>query len=124
MGAKILVIDDEHYMRELMQLHLEHAGYEVLLAEDAVVGGHLLLTQRPDLILIDIEMPYMTGLEFVKAVKSDAATSSVPIIFVSSREDAELEARQLGAVSFLTKPVRADHLLATVAKYTDGRVPL
>lgn len=124
MGAKILVIDDESYMRELMGLHLEMAGYEVLLAEDAIVGGYLLLAQRPDLVLVDIEMPYMTGLEFVKAVKSDQGTASIPIIFCSSRDNFELEGKQLGAVAFLTKPVRADHLLNTVAKYAGGRVSL
>lgn len=120
-----MVIDDERYMRELMRLHLEMAGYEVLLALDAVVGGRFLLKgYRPDVIVVDIEMPHMTGLEFIKAVKSDAATSSVPIIVVSSRDDAEAEARELGAAEFLAKPVRADALLGTVAKYVDGRVPL
>lgn len=123
--AKILVIDDERYMRDLMRLHLEMAGYEVQLAFDAVVGGRFLLAgYRPDLILVDIEMPHMTGLEFITAVKSDAATSSIPIIVVSSRDDAELEAKELGAVEFLAKPVRADQLLGTVANYVEGRVPL
>ena len=125
MPAKILVIDDERYMRDLMRLHLEMAGYEVLLALDAVVGGRFLLAgYRPDLILVDIEMPHMTGLEFITAVKSDAATSSIPIIVISSRDDAGPEAKQLGAVEFLAKPVRADQLLGTVANYVEGRVPL
>jgi chemosensory pili system protein ChpA (sensor histidine kinase/response regulator) len=124
-SAKILVIDDERFMRDLMRLHLEMAGYEVMLAYDAVVGGRFLLAgYRPDLILVDIEMPHMSGLEFITAVKSDPATASIPIIVVSSRDDAELEAKQMGAAEFLTKPVRADQLLGAVANYIEGRVPL
>lgn len=125
MRPKIMVIDDERYIRELIRLHLEMAGYEVLLALDAVVGGRFLLAgYRPDLIVVDIAMPHMSGLEFIKAVKADAATSSIPIIVVSSRDEAEAEAKELGAAEFLKKPVRSDSLLGAVAKYVDGRVPV
>ena len=125
MRPKILVIDDERYIRELIRMHLEMAGYEVQLALDAIVGGRFLLAgYRPDLIVLDIEMPHMSGLEFIKAVKSDAATSSLPIIVVSSRDEAEPEAMALGAAEFLRKPVRSDALLGAVAKYVDGRVPV
>jgi CheY-like chemotaxis protein len=125
MAPKILVIDDERYIRELIRMHLEIAGYEVQLALDAIVGGRFLQAgYRPDLIVLDIEMPHMSGLEFIKAVKSDAATSSLPIIVVSARDEAEPEAIALGAAEFLRKPVRSDALLGAVAKYVDGRVPV
>lgn len=124
MGAKILVMDDDECMRELMRLHLVNAGYEVILAEDAVAAGHVILRELPDLVLADIEMPFMSGLEFVEAMKADAATASIPVVFVTSRADAEERGRELGAVGFLTKPLRADQLLATVAKNVDGRIPL
>lgn len=125
MAPKILVIDDERFIRELIRMHLEMAGYEVQLALDAIVGGRFLRAgYRPDLIVLDIEMPHMSGLEFIKAVKADAATSSLPIIVVSSRDEAEPEAMALGAVEFLRKPVRSDALLGAVAKYVDGRVPV
>ena len=125
MAATILVMEDEALMRELLRLHLSNAGYEVLLAEDAVVAGHLLFRQRPDLILADIEMPFMDGLEFVELVKSDESLSTIPVIFVSSRSDFEGRCMELGAVAFLKKPVLADPLLAAVAKHVDGgRVPL
>ena len=117
-------MDDDECMRELLRLHLANAGYEVELAEDAIAAGRVLLRQQTDLVLADIEMPFMTGLEFVEAMKSDAATASIPVIFVTSRADAEARANQLGAAAFLTKPLRADHLLATVAKHVEGRVPL
>jgi DNA-binding response OmpR family regulator len=120
MSATILVLDDDSYMRELLNLHLSNAGYDVLLAEDAVVAGHLLLRQRPDVMLVDVDMPYMSGLEFVQALKADAAVSDIPVVFVTSRADCEDRAKALGAAAFLIKPVLADHLLATVAHHVEG----
>lgn len=118
--STILVIDDDAYMRELLHLHLTNAGYEVLMAEDAVVAGHSVVRYRPDLILLDVEMPFMTGLEFVKALKADPAVSDIPVVFISSRDDCHDSAKELGARAFLQKPVLADHLLATVAGYVAG----
>jgi DNA-binding response OmpR family regulator len=59
MAGAILVVDDDECTRELMYIHLSNAGYEVLLAEDAIVGGHFLLDRRVDLLITDIAMPYL-----------------------------------------------------------------
>jgi CheY-like chemotaxis protein len=115
-------MDDDAFMRELLGLHLSNAGYDVLVAEDAIVAGHLVLQKSPDLILADIEMPFMNGLEFVQALKADPSVSHTPVIFVSSREDLEELAKSFGAVAFLKKPVLADHLLAAVAQEIRGGV--
>jgi CheY-like chemotaxis protein len=124
-AATILVVEDDELMRELFRMHLGNAGYDVLLAEDAVVAGHLLFKQRPDLILADIEMPFMDGLEFVAALKSDALLSTIPVVFVSSRSDFEDRCKEIGAIAFLKKPVLASQLLCAVAKHVEGgRVPL
>jgi CheY-like chemotaxis protein len=124
-AATILVVEDDELMRELFRMHLSNAGYDVLLAEDAVVAGHLLFKQRPDLILADIEMPFMDGLEFVAALKSDALLSTIPVVFVSSRSDFEDRCKEIGAIAFLKKPVLASQLLSAVAKHVEGgRVPL
>ena len=121
----VLVMEDEQLMRELLRLHLSHAGYRVLLAEDPVAAGHLVTKQRPDLILADIEMPFMDGVEFVQALRADPSVAAIPVIFISSRTDLEDRCQQLGAVAFLAKPVLADRLLAIVAQYVEGgRVPL
>ena len=120
MSATILVIDDDEYMRTLLSLRLSNAGYQVLLAEDAIVAGHLVVRRRPDLILVDIEMPFMTGVEFMKALKADPEVSDIPVIFVSSRDDFEDEAKKLGAGAYLKKPVLADQLLAAVARQVEG----
>jgi CheY-like chemotaxis protein len=120
MPATILVMDDDECMRELLCLHLSNAGYEVQVAGDAIDAGRLMLERLPDLFLADIEMPFMDGLEFVRAVKGDRATQAVPVIFVTSRVDAEAQAKQLGV--FLTKPLLVADLLSTVARQIEGRV--
>jgi two-component system chemotaxis response regulator CheY len=120
--ATILVMDDDQCMRELLRLHLSNAGYKVLVAEDVVDAGYLLLQQLPDLMLAEIEMPFMDGLEFLRAAKADRATRSVPLIFVTVRVEAEAQANKLGAAAFLTKPLLLPELLSTVAQHVEGRV--
>ena len=120
--ATILVMDDDQCMRELLRLHLSNAGYKVLVADDVVDAGYLLLQQLPDLMLAEIEMPFMDGLEFLQAAKADRTTRSVPVIFVTARIEAEAQAKKLGAAAFLTKPLLLPELLSTVAQQIDGRV--
>jgi two-component system, OmpR family, response regulator len=60
MAATILAVDDDECLRELLYLHLSDAGYQVLLAEDAIIAGRFLLQQKVDLLIADIEMPFMT----------------------------------------------------------------
>lgn len=115
--AKILIVDDDAITRELLGLHLSNHGYQVLLAEDAIVGGQLLLSEHPDLAIIDVEMPYMNGYEFVEALKSDPATRDTPIIFLTSDEDVREESSRLGAVAYLQKPVSADRLMEVVSLF-------
>jgi len=122
--AKILVMDDDESMRALLRLHLANAGYDVQLAEDAVVAGHLVLRNPPDLIIADVEMPYMDGFQFVEALKSDPAVSEIPVIFLTVRADGESRGKQLGAAEFLTKPLVVDRLLAMVAKHVPRNRPL
>jgi two-component system chemotaxis response regulator CheY len=117
MTSTVLVMDDDDCARELLYLHLSGAGYKVLLAEDAIAAGRLLLKQPVNLLLADIEMPYMDGLEFVQAMRSDPAVARTPVIFVTSHAEHEGRAGELGAVACLRRPIRADHLLATVAKH-------
>jgi CheY-like chemotaxis protein len=117
MAANILVVDDDELMRELLRLQLSGAGYEVQLAEDAIVAGRALIANPPDLVLADIAMPFMSGLELLEAMKSDPATSSIPVIIITCRTEAEREAMQLGAAAFLSKPVRVGSLLALIARH-------
>ncbi len=120
MAATILVIDDDESIRDLLRMHLSAAGYEVNVAEDAITAGYLVLRSPPDLIISDINMPHMDGFEFVAALNADTSLPRIPVIFLTSSEEGDERGRELGAVGYVTKPVRADRLLALVAQHVPG----
>lgn len=113
----ILVVDDSPTICELLQLQLERAGYDVLLAADGHAAIELVRTSKPDLAIVDVNMPYLSGDEFVAAMRSDQATKDVPVIFLSSREDLADHARLLGALAYVPKPVKEKQLLDLVARH-------
>lgn len=115
MTAEILVVDDVPFMRDLLKLHLSNAGYRVKTAEDALVAGRRVLESVPDLIITDVSMPYMDGIEFVSALRADKSIPDIPVIFLTSRTDIEDDARRLRAAAYFTKPVDAARLLKAIA---------
>ena len=120
MSATILVIEDDDSIRELLRMHLSAAGYAVQVAPDAISAGYLVLRSPPDLIISDINMPHMDGFEFVAALKADTTLPPIPVIFLTSYNEGDDRGKALGAVGYLTKPVRADRLLQLVAKHVPG----
>ena len=120
MAANILIVDDDEGIRELLRLHLSSAGYAVTVTEDAIAAGYTVLRSRPDLIICDVNMPHMDGFEFVAALRSDRTIPDIPVIFLTSVEEGDHRGKELGAVGYLTKPVRADRLLALVAQHVPG----
>ena len=125
MAATILVVDDDESMRGLLRLHLSAAGYDVVLAEDAIVAGHLVLRNPPDLIICDVNMPHLDGFEFIEALRADKTLPRIPVIFLTSVEEGDHRGKSLGAVGYVMKPVRADKLLSLVAQnVSGGRTPI
>ncbi|HZM33803.1 MAG TPA: response regulator [Burkholderiales bacterium] len=120
MAGTVLIVDDDASVRELLALHLRSAGYEVHVAPDAIQAGYMILRSPPDLIISDVNMPHMDGFEFVAALKADKSIPDIPVIFLTSLEEGDHRGRTLGAVGYVTKPVRADHLLMLVAKHVPG----
>jgi CheY-like chemotaxis protein len=120
MAASILIVEDDESIRDLLRLHLAAAGYEVRVAEDAIAAGYMVLRSPPDLIITDINMPHMDGFEFIAALKADRSLPKIPVIFLTSMEDGDLRGKELGAVGYITKPVRADRLLSLVAQHVPG----
>lgn len=116
--AKILVIEDDELMRELVGVHLGDAGHEVVACADGADAIRSILAQKPDLVLLDLGMPYIDGFELLKALKGDPLTQALPVIVLSSRTDLLSFERvtELGAVDYLNKPIRAEHLLDAVAR--------
>ena len=112
--ARILVIEDDPGMRDLMEKSLEEAGHEVFLAADGKQGLKLQRAEAMELIITDIYMPEMEGLEFIRTIRK--GTSNIPIIAVTGDTDPRsLEsAKKLGAVKTMTKPFRPEELRAAV----------
>jgi len=121
--ALIFVFDDNEAIRTLIRIHLQQAGYEVRVFEDALEGGRALLESPPDLLISDVNMPYMDGLEFLGAMKVDPNVARVPVIMLTSRTDSDTEmaASNAGAACFLTKPLRRDDLLQAVEQTLSGK---
>ena len=120
MPATILIVDDDESIRELLRLHLSSAGYNVDTAPDAISAGYMVLKRAPDLIITDISMPHMDGFEFIAALKADRSLPYIPVVFLTSMEEGDHRGKELGAVGYITKPVRADRLLALVAQHVAG----
>jgi response regulator RpfG family c-di-GMP phosphodiesterase len=95
---------------------LAEAGYAIETAEDAIEGGKALLTRNFDLVISDINMPYMNGLELASLLSSDEKTASIPLILASSRMDNDTisKAVALHAADYMIKPVTLERLLETV----------
>lgn len=112
----ILIIDDNASFRELLRIMLSNEGYAVEVAEDAVEGGKAMLAAQPDLVICDIDMPFMDGLELLSALRADPSTASLKVILLSGRKDIETltRAEQLGALDYLVKPVTRERLLDSI----------
>jgi len=114
--AKIVVIEDDLTFLDLLRVHLGGAGHEVLTAEDAVLGLRAVIDNAPDLILLDLTVPYLDGFEMIAALRNDPATQAIPVIVLTGRGDDEtyMQARKLGAAQLLTKPVARDLLMKAI----------
>src|SRR5690606_30377480 len=123
---KILVIEDAQSLRRDIVEMLSFEGYEVVGAEDGLVGIERAREEMPDLIICDIMMPGRDGYGVLEELRSDPATASIPFIFLTARTD-RVDVRQgmeLGADDYLTKPFTASELLATVNVRIQKRVQL
>ena len=109
-GKKILVVDDEPEVRQLMEHFLTERGYEVRITENGRLGLAALDTFTPDVVLLDMHMPEMDGLETLKRLAARAP--SLPVIMITVNEDIETTARllQLGAADYVPKPFNLEYL--------------
>jgi len=112
----ILVVDDVPDNVEILQLRLESQDYEVITAGDGEAALAIVREQLPDLVLLDIQMPKLDGIETVKQLKADAALPFIPVILVTARSDAKdvVAGLEAGGDDYLTKPVDQAALLARV----------
>jgi two-component system alkaline phosphatase synthesis response regulator PhoP len=112
----ILIVDDETDLLDLIEYNLEKEGYNVLKAENGQDGIRLARKHRPDLIILDVMMPKMTGIEVCKILKEDGELRTKPIIFLTARGDekTEIEGLEIGADDYLMKPISTSKLVSRI----------
>ncbi len=116
MKKKILAIDDSSTNIVLLNAVLAQEGYEVLSASSAVEAYQLLEEHAPDLILLDLLMPEVSGFDFLENIKRKEALRKIPVVIVSAvgtKENISLS-REMGAVSFISKPIDVSELIKTI----------
>jgi DNA-binding response OmpR family regulator len=113
MNARIAVIDDEPHIRELLKLALSHAGYSVDCAADGSAGLALVKQWSPDLIVLDVMMPRVSGIELLPAIRR---VTDAPVVMLSARGEVESKVEGLahGADDYLSKPFEISELLARI----------
>jgi chemosensory pili system protein ChpA (sensor histidine kinase/response regulator) len=114
----VLIVDDSLTIRKVTSRLMVREGYTVETARDGFEALQAVNERRPDIILLDIEMPKMDGFEFAKLMKGDAKTRSIPIIMITSRtaDKHRMRARELGIDAYLGKPYQEEELLETIQK--------
>jgi two-component system alkaline phosphatase synthesis response regulator PhoP len=123
MAKKILAVDDERHIVRLVQINLEKAGYEVITASNGREAVEKVRSEHPNLVVMDVMMPEMTGFEALQALKEDPATASTPVIMLTAKaQDADVfHGWQSGADLYLTKPFNPIELLTFVKRILDAQ---
>ena len=119
MSKRILIIEDQEDNRAILRDLLSQAGYELIEAADGEEGVKLAQSERPDLILMDIQLPVIDGYEATRRIKAKPDLKSIPIIAVTSYalSGDEAKARAAGCDGYVTKPFSPRDLLAKVRAY-------
>jgi twitching motility two-component system response regulator PilH len=115
--AKVLIVDDSMVYRLRLRQLVVGLGHKALLARNGEAALKVAAREQPDVILLDILMPEMNGYEVIRALAHNEETQSIPVIFVTSREDDTDRAwgMRQGAVAYLTKPVSAAELQSAIS---------
>lgn len=118
MTKQILVVDDDPLMHRLYQHHLEKAGYQMVSAKTGREALDIASRQPPQLIVMDVMMPDMDGLEALRELKKNDATRGIPVVVITANGHhmARKESEQFGAAVFLTKPFSPTQLLTEIKK--------
>ena len=118
-SKKILIVDDEPAIIEILSSRLEAAGFQICTARDGVEAVEKVKSESPDLIIMDIKMPEEDGLTACAALKTNARTTSIPVVFVSWVEDvnSKIDGFNAGGLDYITKPFESEELLGKVKKF-------
>jgi chemosensory pili system protein ChpA (sensor histidine kinase/response regulator) len=116
------VVDDSISIRQVISRLMTDQGWEVQTAKDGIDALEKLGEVRPDLIVLDIEMPRMNGYEFLGALKTESGYEDIPVVILTSRTSVKHreKARSLGARGFIVKPYKDDEFVRLIHKLTSG----
>jgi DNA-binding response OmpR family regulator len=119
--AKILIVDDDATMTKLLQALVKMDGHAPTAVNDSTKAIEIAASVEPDLILLDLMMPVLSGFELCELLHQDPRFAMVPIVIVSARDDAEskVRAQRAGAIDYVTKPFDADELMQKIQKLTN-----
>ncbi len=122
MPAKILVCDDERHIVRLIQVNLEKQGYNIVTAYDGKEGLEKIKAEKPDLVVLDVMMPYMDGFEVLKNLRREPSTEMLPVIMLTAKaQDKDVfEGYSYGADMYLTKPFNPVELVSFVKRILSG----
>lgn len=122
MPKKILVVDDEKHIVRLVQANLDRAGYTVVTANDGKEALQKVADENPDLVVLDVMMPYMDGFEVLQNLRRNPSTRDIPVIMLTAKaQDADVfKGWQSGVDCYLTKPFNPMELLSFVKRIFDS----
>jgi len=122
MPLKILVCDDERHIVRLIQVNLEKQGYQVVTAYDGKEGLEKIRSEKPNLVVLDVMMPYMDGFEVLKNLRRDVEFENLPVIMLTAKaQDKDVfEGYHYGADMYLTKPFNPNELVTFVKRIAEG----
>ncbi|MDI6827416.1 MAG: response regulator [Armatimonadota bacterium] len=118
MPRKILAVDDEKHIVRLVQVNLERQGYEVVTASDGKEALQKVEEEKPDLVILDVMMPYMDGFEVLQNLRRNPSTRDIPVIMLTAKaQDADVfRGWQSGVDCYLTKPFNPMELISFVKR--------
>jgi two-component system phosphate regulon response regulator PhoB len=125
MQQRILIVEDERDIADLVGFNLERAGYQVLKAHDGIAGAEMTIRERPDLVILDLMLPGKDGFAVFKEIRRDSRSRDIPVIMLTARAQTEdrIQGLEAGADDYLTKPFSPKELMlrvSAVLKRSDG----
>jgi CheY-like chemotaxis protein len=116
---KIMIVEDQFFLAEMIRTRLEFLGYETVYAEHGARALELLQKEPVDLVIMDVMMPVMDGIEATKRIRADRALKDIPIIFLTARARSEdrQQAMDAGATDYIAKPFESSQLTAMIEKW-------
>lgn len=114
----VLTIDDSKSVRDMVMFTLEPEGYRIVAAENGAEGLETLRTEKPDLVITDLNMPVMNGIDFISNARADAAGSGIPIVMLTTESSPEMKekGKSAGATGWINKPFDSNKLIAVTKK--------